>query len=243
VSSYADTIFTEGPLVPVSHARASATSDDPIKIGLADVAGLRELFARLTDPRKPRGIRHGLPTVLTPLVFAVPCAAGNFREAGDQIADLPPLLHDAAGTRRHPDTGAFVPPSKDTIRRLVEAIDAAAADMLVCAWIAERAWRLDHAGCRAGDSVGPYGLALDGKTVRHSDGGRGDVKLFSAMRHDQAIVIAQLRVPATTNEITQVTPLLEGSTSPGPWSPAMRHTRKGPPPPISANAAPTTSLP
>lgn len=199
--------------MPVSHARTSATGNDPIEVGLADAAELRILFARLTDPRKRRGVRHDLAAVLTALVFAVLAGAVNFREAGDQVADLPPLLHDAAGTRRDPRTGALAPPSKDTIRRLVEAIDAHAADKVVCTWIAERARRLHDTDTDTGtDSADErYGLALDGKTVRKSDGGRGDVKLFCAMLHEEAIVIAQIRVPEDTNEITQVKPLLDGS--------------------------------
>lgn len=75
--------------MPVSHARTSVTGDDPIEVGLADVAELRDLFARLADRRKPRGIRHGLAAVLTALVFAVLAGAANYREAGDRIADLP----------------------------------------------------------------------------------------------------------------------------------------------------------
>jgi predicted transposase YbfD/YdcC len=56
-----------------------------------------------------------------------------------------------------------------------------------------------------------WGLAMDGKVVRRSGAGNPDdnVKLFSAMRHDQAVVVAQLRVPDTTTEVTQVETLLD----------------------------------
>ncbi|HEX8932608.1 MAG TPA: hypothetical protein VF788_00100, partial [Pseudonocardiaceae bacterium] len=52
------------------------------------------------------------------------------------------------------------------------------------------------------------------KTVRNTGApaaGEGkEVKLFSAMLHAEAIVIAQLRVPDDTTEITQVAALLAG---------------------------------
>ena len=103
------------------------------------MAELYALFAQLTDPRKARGVRHRLAAVLTVAVFAVLAGAGNFRQVGDQVRDLPQVLLDAAGTRRHPVTGELVPPSGDTVRRLVEDIDAEAADLRVCQWVANRA--------------------------------------------------------------------------------------------------------
>ncbi|MFV2110656.1 ISAs1 family transposase, partial [Micromonospora sp. LOL_015] len=54
------------------------------------------------------------------------------------------------------------------------------------------------------------GLAVDGKTVRHSGGPDGvDVQLFAAMRHDTAVVVAQVLVPAGTTEVTQIRALLD----------------------------------
>jgi predicted transposase YbfD/YdcC len=164
------------------------------------------LFTQVADPRKPRGIRHHLAAVLTVMVFAVLAGARNFREAGDRAADLPPLLLEAAGTRRHPRTGQSLPPSGDTLRRVTEDIDVDAADRLVCQWITGRI--TPHAD---DDQSGRWGLAMDGKVVRRSGAGdpEGNVKLFSAMRHEQAVVIAQRRIPDTTTEVTQVEKLLD----------------------------------
>jgi predicted transposase YbfD/YdcC len=195
--------------VPVSHAPTGPASSESTEVGLADVAELRALFMQVPDPRKPRGVRHRLASVLTVMVFAALAGARNFREAGDRAADLPPLLLAAAGTRRHPRTGELVPPSADTLRRVVEDIDVDAADLLVCQWIAQRA-RPDPAD--AGDRVQQrWGLAMDGKVIRRSGAGQpeNNVKLFSAMLHEQAVVIAQVRIPDTTTEVTQVQTLLD----------------------------------
>jgi hypothetical protein len=182
---------------------------DP-EVGLADVAELHALFAQVPDPRCPRGVRHHLATVLTVMVLAVLAGARNFREAGDRAADLPPLLLGAAGARRDPRIGAPLAPSGSTLRRVAEGIDADAADLLVGHWIAQRARPRPLApGDRGCDA--PRGLAMDGKTVRRSSAGdpEGNVKPFSAMLHDQAVVIAQIQVPQATTEVTQVAALLD----------------------------------
>ena len=190
----------------VSHDLFALASADPIEVGRAEVADLMALFSQLVDPRSARGVRHRLASILTVLVFAALAGAKTFREAGDRVADLPAALLDAAGTRTDPRSGVMAPPSRDTIRRVVEDLDAQAADLLVGRWIAERA-----CGARAdgGDDPGAVGLAIDGKVVRNSGGGYADVRLFSAMAHGQCVVIAQTLVPDGTNEITCVPALLD----------------------------------
>jgi hypothetical protein len=226
--------------VPVSHASTSPASSTETEVGLADVAELYALFAQVTDPRKPRGVRHHLAAVLTVMVFAVLAGARNFREAGDRAADLPPLLLDAAGTRRHPRTGQLLPPSGDTLRRVTEDIDVDAADLLVCQWIAQR---IKPNADDGGQESGRWGLAMDGKVVRRSGAGDPDnnVKLFSAMRHEQAVIIAQLRIPDTTTEVTQVEKLLDPIDLTNAVVTATPPIRCPVPPPTSAAATATTS--
>ncbi|WP_190814853.1 ISAs1 family transposase [Saccharopolyspora pogona] len=188
-------------------------------VGVAAVGGLVEMLSRVPDPRKPRGVRHRVGSVLAVTVFAALAGAGNFREAGDRAADLPQELLVLAGCRRHLLTGRYVAPSESTIRRVAHDIDADAADEQVCRWLREQAAAaalargVDVAG---GDDHGPEGLvgvAMDGKTLRNTvapgDPEGSEVKLFSAMLHREAVVIAQLRVPEGTNEITQVAALLK----------------------------------
>jgi predicted transposase YbfD/YdcC len=185
-----------------------------------DVAGvgkLVEMLGGVADPRKPRGVRHRIGAVLAVTVFAVLAGARNFREAGDRVADLPQELLALAGCRLHPLTGRYVVPSEPTIRRVAHGIDADAADQQVCRWMRERAAAVAVAMTSAAAPAGDHGLigvAMDGKTVRNTiapgspEG--SEVKLFSAMLHSEAIVIAQLKVPDGTNEITQVEALLTG---------------------------------
>jgi predicted transposase YbfD/YdcC len=208
VSSYTDIARPERPLVPVSHAPTSPSSSGDDQAGLVEAAELFELFAQVADPRKARGIRHHIASVLTVTFFAVLAGATNYREAGDRAADLPGVLLQAAAVRRHPVTGTPRAPSGSTIRRVLENIDADAADLLVGRWLAQRARRLAQEAC---DTEARFGLAMDGKTVRGSGAGdrEANVKLFSAMLHREAIVIAQIRVPPATTEVTQVKELLD----------------------------------
>jgi hypothetical protein len=119
VSSHTDIICTEGPLVPVLHAATTRVDIEGTEVGLADIAELYALFTQVSDPRRPRGVRHGIATVLTVMVLVVLAGARNFREAGDQAADLPDLLLHAAVARRDPRTGALVALSPDPPIRFV----------------------------------------------------------------------------------------------------------------------------
>ncbi|MQA17654.1 MAG: hypothetical protein GEV09_27325, partial [Pseudonocardiaceae bacterium] len=184
--------------------------------GLQVISALLGVFDALTDPRDPRGVRHRLASVLTITVLSALAGAGNFREAGDRAGELPAELLIAAGARISPASGLPEPPSGATIRRVVQNIDAAHADALVGAWLAECVAARRAAG-REGDA--PQlpegvdwldGLAIDGKTVRNSAApGGADVRLFAALLHHEQVVIAQIAVPEHTTEVTQVENLLK----------------------------------
>jgi predicted transposase YbfD/YdcC len=200
----------------VSHApdpRCSTTGHPDA--GVAGVRALADLFGGIADPRKLRGIRHQIGAVLTVMVLAVLAGARNFREIADRGAELPDTLLTLAGCRVHSTTGDHLVPSAATIRRVAHGIDADAADERVSAWLRTaalaRAIVPDAAGEHADTLIA---VAMDGKTIRNTiePGGveGSEIKLFSALTHAEAIVIAQHRIPAGTNEITQVRELLDG---------------------------------
>ncbi len=184
----------------VSHVAVGVVMGEGGQVDTGQVTALAAVFGQVADPRKARGVRHRLSAVLTLVTLALLCGARNFRQAGDRVVEMPQVLLAAAGARSHPVLGIRVAPGRDTLRRLASLVDAAVLDRLVGAWLTERI---------GGPSPG-CGLALDGKTVRNSGGGTGvDVQLFSAMRHDTAVVVAQVQVPADTTEVTQITALLD----------------------------------
>jgi predicted transposase YbfD/YdcC len=135
-------------------------------------------------------------------VIAVLAGCQNFREMGDEAADLPPQILARIGARWCPRWMRWVAPSAATIRRVVLDVDADHLDQLIYRWLRARS------GWDSRDDQQAWLLALDGKTCTGASRPGDEVKLFSALVHGQATVIAQVRVPAGTNEITQVRPLL-----------------------------------
>ena len=165
-----------------------------------DVAGigrLVDMLAGVADPRQARGVRHRIGTVLTVMVLAVLASVRNFREIADRAAELPPQVLALAGCRVHRVTGVHVTPGKATVGRIAHAIDADAADEQISAWI-----RAEAMAAANPDRQTPEGLiavAMDGKTVRNTcpSGTEGtEIKLFSALTHADAVVIAGGTHPA-----------------------------------------------
>ena len=88
-------------------------------------AALREvLAARLTDPRKLRGIRHSLGSLVSVLVAGVACGHSGPLAIAGAAAGWDQDVLAAHGTRRNPRTGAHEPPSASTLGLLLALLDA-----------------------------------------------------------------------------------------------------------------------
>ena len=158
------------------------------------------MLAQVPDPRRRRGKRYLLVFVLTVAVACTLAGARNFREIGENAADLPQGLLGRLGGRPHP-LRQIIAPSEKRIRTLRQQIDAAKLDEVTGCWLRSLAGagRLDGL-LRA--------IAIDGKWLRGIGDGQ-QVKLFAAMLHQEKVVIAQHAIPEDTNEITQVRQLLD----------------------------------
>ena len=186
--------------MPVLHARATAvTSADGVPAD--EVPGLLEVLALVPDPRKRQGKQFSLMFVLAVAVACVLAGARNFREIGDQAADLPQDVLGRLGGRPHPLRWRISAPSEKRIRTLLQQIDAAKLDEFTGGWL------------RALADAGKLerlltAIAIDGKWLRGIGDGQ-QVKLFAAMLHEEKVIIAQHAIPEDTNEITQVKELLD----------------------------------
>jgi predicted transposase YbfD/YdcC len=182
--------------MPVSHARVTTvTSADD------ELPGLLEVLGQVPDPRRRRGRRYTLVFLLAVAVACVLAGARNFREIGDQAADLPQEVLARLGGRPHPLLRAIIAPSEKRIRTVLQEIDAARLDELTGGWLRG----LADAG-RLEDLL--RAIAIDGKWLRGIGDGQ-QVKLFAAMLHEEKVIIAQHAIPEDTNEITQVRQLLD----------------------------------
>jgi len=171
---------------------------------------LPECLAWVPDPRDPRGVRHTLTSLLLAAVAAVLAGAQSLAAVGEWVADAPPQVLAALGIRCDPLTGRFQPPAEATIRRVLEAVDAAALDKAVGSWLASR---LAAGHQQRGNSRrARRALAVDGKAVRGTRHARGDgqaVHLLAVADQQASAVLAQASVDGKTNEITAFGPLLE----------------------------------
>jgi predicted transposase YbfD/YdcC len=183
----------------VSHARITAVTS-MIKNGAGKVPGLLAVLALVPDPRRPRGRRYVLVFVLAVAAACTLAGAKTFREIGDQAADLPRNVLRDLGGRRHPLRRTVTAPSETRIRTLLQLIDTKILDDILGGWLRD----LADAGKLDGLLTA---IAIGGKWLRGVPDGQ--VRLFSAMLHEEKAVIAQHRIPDDTTETTQVRELLE----------------------------------
>jgi predicted transposase YbfD/YdcC len=164
--------------------------------------GLAGYLAKVADHRKAKGIRHGLAAILVVIVVARLSGADSVYAAAQFAASMPQEALRRCGIRYNQRLGRYVPPSHKTIKRAVRAVDAAAADQQMCAWLRAEAaagrlrWRWRH-------------IAVDGKTVRGAkdDGGKAP-HLLAAYDVTAGAVLGQDAVDGKTNEISCFVPLL-----------------------------------
>jgi hypothetical protein len=93
------------------------------------------LQERLTDPRKPRGIRHSLSV----LVAGVACGHSGPLAIAQAAAGWDQEVLAAHGCRVGPATGLRTPPSASTVNRLPALLDADEVEAALSVWAAPAA--------------------------------------------------------------------------------------------------------
>jgi hypothetical protein len=163
--------------------------------GVEPGADLLVALAAVPDPRKARGCRHRLVTVLAIGVCAVLAGARSYVAIAEWAHDLPVSARLRLGLGRRA-------PSESTIRRILQAVDLDALDVAVSGWLAAR---------RPDPSPGRVRMiAVDGKTARGArTDDRTQVHLLAAFDHDSGVVLGQTQVDGRSNEITAFAPLLD----------------------------------
>ncbi len=168
-----------------------------VSLSSAQMEDLHQRLRALPDCRRPRGQRHRLSTVLTIAIAAVLAGSRGYTAIAEWAARLTQKQLKRLRARYNPTTRRFEPPSEPTIRRILQSVDVTRVDASLSDWLL---------GLTAeGDAV-----AVDGKTLRgavREDGTR--VHLLSAFLQGQGVTVAQRQVPAKTNEIPEIKPLLE----------------------------------
>ena len=169
--------------------------------------GLAEYLERVPDRRNRRGVRHSLTSLLMAAVAAVLAGATSFTAVGEWAADAPPQALAALGVRCDPLTPA------GSCRRMRPPSAACWKRPTRTRWmlLSGPGWMR---GCRPQDTRGAprRAVAVDGKAVRgtrHASADGQPVYLLAALDQRCGVVLGQVRVDGTTNEITRFAPLLE----------------------------------
>jgi len=175
--------------------------------GPAGGAGLLEYFARVPDPRKRRGIRHRLPSVLGLCQGAVLAGCVSLEEITDWISRAGQEVLSAMGVRRN-EAGLCVAPHPDTVERLLAALDAQQLADVAGAVLAEGAG-LGQVAYPVAGPVLQDAIMADGKAVRGAVGADGLIPyLLAAATHGESVVIAERLIGPKTNEVPELLPLL-----------------------------------
>jgi DDE family transposase len=171
-------------------ATASCPSVEP-----RELSALAEVLASVPDPRRVRGRRYRIGTLLALCLVAVLGGARSLAQVARYAANASDEVRAELGLQRST-------PNASTLGRLLARIDGDALDDAVGAWLAR------HATDPVRDDDALVGLAVDGKRVRGSRTDEATVHLLAAVLHESQTVIAQRQVAAKSNEIPAVAPLL-----------------------------------
>jgi Transposase DDE domain. len=166
-----------------------------LDLNTVSLPSLLDYLAQVPDPRKKRGIRHKNLVVLAIAVCAILSGMKSFIAIAEWARHLTQDLLKRLGSRRHPKTGVYLPPSEPTIRRLLQTVDADEVDRALSCWLSAR--------------VTDGAIAVDGKTIKGASVDGKKVHLLSAFLQKQKITIGQVQVGKKSNEITAFRPLLE----------------------------------
>lgn len=179
-------------LAPISAPRKERIAMIDInQLPLQGDGGLIDLLKNVADPRKPRGVRHPVVTIVAIAICAVLCGARNFAAIAEWAETLSRDTLRKLGSKRPK------PPSEPTIRRVLQSLDADLWDRQIGNWIVQHR------------PVAGKAVAVDGKTLRGAhDPGKHPIHLLSAIVHQDALVVGQVAVKEKTNEIPKLPQLL-----------------------------------
>lgn len=182
------------PFVPATNtnSKEGIWMIDVNRLPLQSEGGLIDTLRTIVDPRKPRGVRHPVVTIVAISVCAVLSGARSFQAIAEWAQTL------GRDTLRQLGSKHRSPPSEPTIRRTLQKLDAAEVDTKVGQWLAG----LCQEDGRA--------IAIDGKTLRGAhDFGEKPPHLLSAVLHQEAVVLGQINVDGKENEISALPALLD----------------------------------
>lgn len=160
---------------------------------------LASVLAQVPDPRARRGRRHAWSALLLLIVLGLLSGANSQRALARWGRDTGSVRRQRLGFRGGRS------PSQPTVHRVLTRMDVAELERIVGTWLQQvrAAWRRSLARWLEG-------IAIDGKTLRGARRlGAADAYLLSAYGQRDGLVLGEVAVPDTTNELGVVASLLE----------------------------------
>jgi len=168
----------------------------PMNFTRKQLNDLIEILKSLPDPRKKRGKRHRIISIMAIAICAVLCGTHSYIAIAEWARHRTQNQLKRLWSRYDDKKGRYIPPSEPTIRRLLQSIDAETVDRAIYGWLNT---------LFTGSAVAFDGKVLKG--ARDHDGKQ--THLLSAIIQQQGITIAQKQIESKTNEIPTARPLLE----------------------------------
>ena len=164
-----------------------------------------EMLGRVPEFRGEKGRQYALTLILAVCVVATLAGARNYREIATVAEGICQCQLRVLGAEWDYFGKRYKCPRRTTIWNVLTNIDAAELDSVTGAWLLAQARKR-----RTDDGGSEWVIAVDGKVLRGAwTDANEKVTLFSAMLQEEALTIAQVRVPDGTNETTQVKALAE----------------------------------
>jgi hypothetical protein len=170
------------------------------KSGDADISELMEMLARIREFRGAKGREYALSFILGVCVVGALAGARNYREIATVATRISQRQLRLMGAEWDYFENRYRHPRRTVIWTVLTSINAAELDRVTGAWLLAQARK--H---KDEDGGIKWVIAIDGKVMRGAWTDKNDqVTLFSAMLQEEALTVAQVRVPDGTNETTQV---------------------------------------
>jgi predicted transposase YbfD/YdcC len=185
---------------PTALADAATAAGVPTRpLSSAESISLLQALAAVPDPRKRRGRRHSVQSILLLALSAVLAGARSYAAIADWAAVAEPEVRVCAE-----------PPHASTFRRLLSRLDPVALQAALTGWVLSRR---DAAALQGKAADRPLAeqrrvLAADGKTLRGARTAHGaQIKVFGVYDHAHSLVLTQTAV-LDGDEITAFTTAL-----------------------------------
>lgn len=146
--------------------------------------GLLQVLSAIPDPRGRQGLRHPLAAMLAAILCGILSGSRGCTSIAQWIRNQKPSFWHLLGFRRKP-------PTTNCYRDLLLELPPEVLENAIRSWVAPL--------LKNGEDL--QGLALDGKTLCGTFEAHGrSIHLLSLLDHLTGGVLAQLKMPAETNE-------------------------------------------